>query len=367
MQAAFRADRHGAVQFVHLMNRIGLALMAAAVAAALVPMDAVQVERWYSTAFYAVLQGVLTPASNAMPFALLDAAGLVLLAAWVAGIVRRGRRAGWRRAAARGASTLPAGAAAGYLCFLVLWGFNYRRVPLERRLEYDASLVSVASARELAATAAAEVNAGHAAAHATAWRREALERPFAEAQRLLGSRRAAVPGVPKHSVLQVYFRHAAIDGMTDPFFLEVIVNPDVPDVERPFVVAHEWAHLAGYAAESEANFVAWITCLRGDPLARYSAWVEAYVHALRILPADEARRVRALEPGPRGDLAARARRYARSSPAVRGAARDVYDGYLRANRVREGIASYDAVLRLMLGTRFDPGWTPRLRARHAGP
>jgi hypothetical protein len=43
---------------------------------------------------------------------------------------------------------------------------------------------------------------------------------------------------------------------------------------------------------------------------------------------------------------------------VRRAARDVYDGYLKANRVAEGIGSYDAVLRLMLGTRFNSDWTP---------
>ena len=41
---------------------------------------------------------------------------------------------------------------------------------------------------------------------------------------------------------------------------------------------------------------------------------------------------------------------------VREAASDVYDGYLRANRVDEGIASYEAVLRLMLGTRLGPDW-----------
>ena len=54
-------------------------------------------------------------------------------------------------------------------------------------------------------------------------------------------------------------------------------------------------------------------------------------------------------------------RYARSSPVVREAARGVYDEYLRANRVAEGIGSYDAVLRLMVGTRFDEGWAPRVR------
>ena len=44
--------------------------------------------------------------------------------------------------------------------------------------------------------------------------------------------------------------------MTDPFLLETLIAPDLLEVERPFVIAHEWAHLAGYADESEANFVA---------------------------------------------------------------------------------------------------------------
>jgi hypothetical protein len=149
--------------------------------------------------------------------------------------------------------------------------------------------------------------------------------------------------------------------MTDPIFLEVILNPDVLQIERPFVLAHEWAHLAGYADESEANFVAWLTCIRGDPLAQYSGWVSTYGHAVGGVPREARRSLQPLESGPRDDLRAISARYNRSSPRVRAAARDVYDGYLRANRVAEGIGSYDAVLRLMLGTRFDPEWTPRSR------
>ena len=52
--------------------------------------------------------------------------------------------------------------------------------------------------------------------------------------------------------------------MINPFGLEVLVNPDLLPFERPFVAAHEWAHLAGYADESEASFVGWLTCMRAD-------------------------------------------------------------------------------------------------------
>jgi hypothetical protein len=48
---------------------------------------------------------------------------------------------------------------------------------------------------------------------------------------------------------------------------------------------------------------------------------------------------------------------------VRDTARDVYDSYLRANRVREGIASYTGVVRLLLGAGVAEGHLPTVTAR----
>jgi hypothetical protein len=69
------------------------------------------------------------------------------------------------------------------------------------------------------------------------------------------------------------------------------------------------------------------------------------------------------DDGPRQDLRAIRERYQRATPLVRDAARGAYDSYLKANRVEEGIASYDAVIRLMLGTEFASDGVPRLRTR----
>ena len=38
-----------------------------------------------------------------------------------------------------------------------------------------------------------------------------------------------------------------------------------------------------------------------------------------------------------------------------------YDSFLKANRVESGAASYAEVVRLVLGVRFGPEWTPTLR------
>ena len=341
--------------------KIAAGLVLLAVTAALIPLSPPLVEGWYSTGLYPEIQSALTPASNLVPIALLDVAAVALIVTAMLAFVRRARALGANGAIRRTAATGAGWAGVIYLLFLACWGLNYRRVPLEQKLDYERSRVTRDAAILLANTAARAMNGGFDAAHARQWDMRTLERPFAGAQLALGSHRVAATGRPKRSLLSLYFRWAAIDGMTDPFFLEVILNPDVLDVERPFVLSHEWAHLAGYADESEANYVAWLTCLRGDALAQYSGWIAAYGHAAGALDHDSRARLTPLDPGPASDLRAIAARDATASPAVRRAAEGVYDGYLRANRVAEGIASYDAVLRLMLGTRMDPGWRPRPR------
>jgi hypothetical protein len=150
--------------------------------------------------------------------------------------------------------------------------------------------------------------------------------------------------------------------MTDPFFLETLVASDLLPFERPFVIAHEWSHLAGFADEGEANFVGWLTCLRGAAPVQYSGWLSLYAELVgglsRSARADVAAR---LEPGPRKDLRALADRLTRNvNPTVSAAGWRVYDQYLKANRVEDGSASYARVVRLALGTelgqRATQGW-----------
>jgi hypothetical protein len=344
---------------VRVVETAGLVLVA--IVCAVAPFPPIVIERLYSTGLYLKIQNFLTTASNTIPIAWLDIAVACFLIAAVELVINRVRMFGPRYALVRNLITAAGAAAWLYLLFLALWGLNYRRVPLETKLDYERSRLTRDAALVFLNTAVAAINEGYQAARQGTPSQDALESSFADAQIALGAMRLAVPGVPKRSLISHYFRRAAIDGMTDPYFLEIIVNPDVLPFERPFVIAHEWAHLAGYASEEEASFVSWLTCLRGDAPARYSGWLAAYQHALAALPRTDRGAVKPLDEGPRQDLQAMAARYARSSPMVRRASRGIYDEYLRANRVAEGIASYDAVVRLMIGTRFDGHWKPRLR------
>lgn len=337
-------------------------LLLAALAAAAAPLSAAAIERWYSRGLYPALQPVVTRASSVLPVALLDVAAGILILWTLGGVLARWRRHGPGAAVRWLGVWLLLGSAAIYLWFLLFWGLNYRRLPLEQKVVFDPSRVTREHALAFGRLAAERANALHAGSTPSPRDREALASAFAATEAALGARRYAVLAEPKRSAATWYFRQAAIDGMTNPFFLEIIVHPDLLPFERPFVLAHEWAHLAGYADESEANFVAWLACIGGSPATRYSGWLAAYEQMAGAVPREDRRVLRGLlNAEVARDLAAARLRVARANPLVSSAARGAYDTYLRANRIEEGIANYNAVVRLMLGTTFREGWIPELQ------
>ena len=330
------------------------AAVVAALLAALLPMPPAAVEHWYSRRLFPPLQEMLTSLSNLVPFALFDVLWIGAIAA-AAVLVYRSRVFGWRKGALHVLVVLLCGASALYLAFLAAWGLNYRRLPLSEKMIVDEERITAAAHAALGDRAVATLNAEYARAHQQAPDLNGLHYAFQDAHMALGGS-PMVTGVPKSTLLGWYFHKASIAGMTDPFFLETLIAPDLLDVERPFVIAHEWAHLAGYADESEANFVAYLTCQRGDASARYSAALMLIGYASGSRPLKEA-----LDPGPKIDLYAIRQRYTQTSDTLRFAAREGYDRYLKANRVERGIESYDAVLQLILGTPLDASGNPRLR------
>jgi hypothetical protein len=341
--------------------------VALAVAAASLPTSPDAVERFYSTGVYAALQSPITRLSNLAAFALFDVLIIAVLGMW---LVLAGRdlasvpATGWRRAAGRVAGRTAVWVAGLYLAFFLVWGLNYRRTPLIERLAFDEQAVTADALQSLALTAVGELNRLHAPAHEAGWLDVNAIDPVLVEALVRTDRETGGPGVvrvarPKATLLDWYFRRTATDGMTNPYLLETLVATTLLPFERPFVVAHEWSHLAGLADEGDANFVAWLACVRASPPSQYSGWLFLYSELAGAMDADVRADVAArLAAGPRGDLAAiRTRIVQQVSPRLATAGRRVYDRYLKANRVESGIASYGHVVRLVLGVRFGPDWT----------
>lgn len=361
-----------------LSLRLALKLLIIALAMALlvIPLPEGLVERFYSNGIYPVFQSSLTPVTNQAPFAIIDilfiAAAVGLPVWWGIRIVRaaRGLRA---RTSGRLLFQTLAMAAGLFLVFELLWGLNYMRKPLTSKLEYDEGRLTTETLKQLARSTVAELNKESAIVHAGEWPaedewRNRLYASFDGAVKEIGNHSGIAPATPKHSILNSYLAAAGIEGFINPFGHEVILDRELLPFEQPFTLAHEWAHLAGYADESEASFVGLIACLRSDMAAvRYSGRIALYGHLpnravdmkSEINQDDGAVDALRLAPEVVADLRAIGERAGRNIDAgVSRVQARVYDRFLKANRVQAGIGSYGLLVRLVVGMRFDPAWAP---------
>lgn len=339
-------------------------VVAAAALAAFVPRSASLVERSYSHGAYPAIQAALTTASNTLPFAVFD---LMLVA--VVGLVCWWGRTAWRdrhRTSAvdalwtltRRVVTL---AAVTYLWFLGVWGLNYARPPIEQRLGLAAGAATTREVRDLLETAIAKANDLYLPSRAEGFVPYRAEDDVARALHLVeaahGRPSPTMPATPKPTLLAPYFRMAGVDGLTAPAALETLLNPDLTARERPFTLAHEWAHLSGAAPEADANFMAWLVTQAPGTWAhtQYSGWLFVVSETAAQVPA-EARRasLAALADGPRRDLADIARRQQSRVDLVERIGWRVYDSYLKSQGVGEGVRSYSRVVELIVRSRRTP-------------
>jgi hypothetical protein len=325
----------------------------------IVPLSSGLVEEFYSRLVYRWVQGSLTAMSNVVPFALLDAliaAALLALGLRCFWLLRAGWHHGPVAAIAEGARRVIRVVGVVVIAFVTAWGCNYRRLPLEETVRGESAPRPTVEDLEGAVRQAAAV--------AATLRRVVIAEPLwdmsqvaAELEKPLNAALARLklpplvePGRPKTSLLLTqWFTWAGVNGMVNPLGLESIVHPDLLPSERPFVLAHEWAHLAGQADEAEASAVGWLACMKGGPALAYSASLYLILEAGGALPGEaRSKAFASLDAGVRSDLASIAERMSRRQPQVQRAASRVYDEYLKANRVEDGTASYGRALTLIL-------------------
>jgi hypothetical protein len=338
--------------------RFWLTAAVVAVAAFLAPVPPWAVEEVYARRVYPALQNVVTALSNLIPIAVID---VLVAIAVILILYRLVRLAGvWRRAGAwlavrEAGQRLIRAVSAVAIAFMFLWGCNYRRVPLETSIggasaqPNEAAIVSAVSEAGKLATRLRPAAAAETPASLDGVAR-LLREPMNDALARLALEPLARPGRPKVSrVLTPFFTSAGVDGMINPIALESIVHPDLLPFERPYVLAHEWAHLAGQGDEAEASAVGWFACMHGGPALAYSASLYLVMEGAAALRGQaRSRALSTLDAGVRADLEAIRQRLLRQQPQIRQATSKVYDQYLKANRVEDGTASYGRALTVIL-------------------
>ncbi len=339
------------------------ALVVLACLVSLAPLPTGFIENAYANGLFAWLNAAFVPLSNALPFALGDLevalAALALVLLWVRGM-RRLDGPPVRRVALLLAHTAGA-AAAVIVAFNLLWAWNYRRVPVDARVDFARSRVTAANVSAFADRIVAILNDDVTAAHermrsesAAAMRAE-LARDFVPVVARLGDRWNVAVTVPKTTVADRIYEMAGVGGQYDPYAFETLLNASFLPFEIPRALAHEWSHAAGFGDEGDANLIGTLTCLRSrDPLIRYSGAYWTYGE----LPETDRRRMH-LKPEVIADFNAGRERFLRYyNPKLFTLSWGVYDTYLRANGVQGGVVSYSRFIQTLVGTTFDAGGLP---------
>ena len=336
-----------------------LTIVAAAVLLALWPPSSFTVERYYARWLYPIAQSWVTPLSNRIPFALFDAAIVSLTSAataiWIRAI-RRGRKKQLLRSLGRGVASSVVLLAFVYLWFLAAWGLNYARPPLESQMPFDAARITPQTVRVLAEHSIRRANQTYTAAHAAGFpsidaRPARLIEALHQVEHEFGRPRPTVFATPKWSILTPFYRASGVSGQLGPFFLETLLNPDLTGPEREATLAHEWAHLSGYAPESDASFIGLLAALRAGPSAEYSAWLDLVSEsANQLQPVTQRVVLQQLEAGPRRDQDAIRERLTKLVRPVERAAWSTYDQMLKSQGVEEGVQSYSRVIQLLIGS-----------------
>ena len=241
-----------------------------------------------------------------------------------------------------------------YLGFLILWGANYRRLPIEEQLGFGDSPVTRSDVLNLSLWLADRVR--KEAEHPRSVDR-ALESVRRSLHAKLGSwYDGGLPRIPERikRTTPGLFMTFGTTGMLLPICIEPHVDGVLPDANIVSVAAHEWAHAVGYAGEADAEFVGLIVGLSADDaFARYASTLSALRRSWGSLEDEDRENIRdGLPPVAKADIEAMDRVVSSyRSKTLSNIQTAVQDAFLKSQRVKDGVEDYSRSVKFLVRAR----------------
>ena len=154
----------------------------------------------------------------------------------------------------------------------------------------------------------------------------------------------------KKSIIPRIYLYQGVSGYINPFTLEAIVVEEIPSIDFSITVLHEQAHQLGYAAEEDANFLAFISSINNqDPLIQYSGYVFGLSYLLNEIQINHKEDLSSftdkINTGIIEDINSRRKFWQKYSNNILNDLQNVlYDFYLKSNNQKGGIASYSRIV-----------------------
>lgn len=238
--------------------------------------------------------------------------------------------------------------------FLLLWGYNYQRLPVYRQLSLEPTLLNpevlleeIQFTQTVLLQLRGDLTSDTLAIAETVPYSRLEEVVRGEMKRILPQLGFDNSGRPRTREFYPagFLRRMGILGIYFPFTGESYIDPTLHHLEKPFTVAHEMAHSFGITNEGEANFIGWITgFLSSDPLLRYSAQLQLFRYQLNELyrkdPAGYKLIIAKMDPGIKNDIISIMLKAREIPPLFQDLSRRSNDLFLKTQGVKVGVESY---------------------------
>ncbi len=251
--------------------------------------------------------------------------------------------------------------------FYWVWGYNYSRIPIEQHLALPAISLTTENLKMALDTQTTLVLALRRQIQADSSQPLALE--FAPAKLEHDIRREVTrelqllgyptPGRPRgrQPFWDGFLLRFGAAGIYNPFTGECNIDQGLHPLTKPYNLAHEFCHGYGFADEGTCNFLAYLALENSnDPLLRYSAeldyWRELASTYRQLEPEAYLPFRAALPTGFRADLDNIYQQMAQYPEYFAAFRYDVYDQYLKAQGIPEGMANYGKVIPLVMAYRM---------------
>ena len=330
------------------------------------------IEKTYSRNWYIQISMVLRNITGWIPFSLGDVIyilfGFSILVSLVRGIILTIKgQFSWARFAAA-ISTWIRGLLWIYIWFSILWGLNYSRLGIEHQLKLQQEEYCKDEVVALTNQLILKVNDCRRQIKDTVLPKPSVQQIFEAAENNYKTIAVDFPflayQIPsvKSSLYSPMGNYFGFTGYYNPFTGEAQVRNDIPRVLIPYIVSHEMAHQLGYASESEANFVGYLSASSSaDVYFRYSVYLDMLDYAqgeeIKMFLIDRdingLKNVFKQNKANLDSLVRKDRKEIREffykrknkiSPLVS----NVYDQYLKMNKQLAGINSYNEVIGWLL-------------------
>lgn len=238
--------------------------------------------------------------------------------------------------------------------FLLLWGYNYQRVPVYQQLGIEPQMLTpeeLLEEMELTHNRLVQLRAGLSTDTV------AIEQtiPYMELEReVRAEMQAVLPqlgfnslGHPRTKTLYPagFLKRMGILGIYFPYTGESYIDPSLHDLEKPFTIAHEMAHSFGITDEGEANFMAWVVGMRSHKvLLQYTSQLQLFRYQLSELSRRDPEHYKLLtagmDPGIKNDIISILLKGRETPPLFDNLSRKSNDLFLKTQGVKKGVQSY---------------------------